>query len=178
MFAEYLFGRYYGVEGENPNPYPERYRGVEAGLAFWQRWGALPEETGFFLPSTGWREVYWDAIYYQRDDDNFIHSFNGKEGFGALRLGPVAVDLYLRANATIDANKDYWNNYIEGGAGLRFRPISEDLDLRLSCELVGGYYLDRDGRYELPYDREYIGLRVEMTFWFGWEGREESEDEE
>jgi len=168
LFAEYLFGTYFGIEGSTPNPYDKTFDGLEGGAAFWQRWGALPKETGFFLPFTGWRELYWDALYFQRDDDNLIGVAQYREGFGAIHFGPVASDIYLRANGGVDLNKDYWNNYVEGSLGVRFRPASDALDMRLAVEFVGGTYIDRDGRYERPYDKEYIGARVELTLWFGW----------
>jgi cellulose synthase/poly-beta-1,6-N-acetylglucosamine synthase-like glycosyltransferase len=169
FFAEYLWGNYYGIENKDPNPYAQSFDGVEGGAAFWQRWGARPDETAFFLPFTGYREVYWDAIYIQRDDDNIIANVQGREGLGCLRLGPLASDLYLRLDANIDRNKDYWNNRLQGGLGVRFRPVLDnDVDLQLSCEVIAGVYNDRHGRYELPYDEEYVGARLELTYWFGW----------
>ncbi len=168
LFAEYLFGRYYGIEGKDPNPYSQSFQGLEAGAAFWQRWGVLPSETEFFLPFTRWRELYWDAIYYERDAHNFIGTLQAKEGIAAFRWGPVAADLYLRFDASLDKNKYYWNNLIEGMIGLRFRPVNEDIDLDVAFEFSGGHYLERDGPYELPYDRDFIGARLEVTYWFGW----------
>ncbi len=172
VFAEYLFGSYYGIEGRDANPYPKTFDGLEAGAAFWQRWGVRPNKTTLFPPLTGWREVYGDAIYFQRDDDNVIGSLWIREGFGSIQFEPGAADLYLRFDGNFDRNEDYWNNRIEGGIGVRFRPADEELDAQLSCELVGGYYLDRDGRYELPFDREYLGARLELTVWFGWQGKD------
>jgi cellulose synthase/poly-beta-1,6-N-acetylglucosamine synthase-like glycosyltransferase len=172
LFTEYLYGSYYGIEGRDRNPYPRTFEGLEAGAAFWQRWGTRPAVTSFFPPLTGWRELYWDAIYFQRDDDNIIGALWLREGVGAVRWGPVVTDLYLRLDGMLDRNRDYWNNRIQGGVGVRFRPANEDFDLQLSCEFVGGHYLDREGRFELPFDREYVGARLELTFWFGWHGRD------
>ncbi len=169
LFCEYLWGNYYGIENKEPNPYSRYFDGLDAGAAFWQRWGTRPDETAFFLPFTGWRELYWDAIYFQRDDDNIIANAQGREGFGCVRMGPIASDLYLRLDGNIDRNKDYWNNRVQGGLGVRFRPVLEfDLDLQISCEVIAGVYNNRDGRYELPYDKEYVGARLELTYWFGW----------
>ncbi len=178
FFAEYLFGTYYGLEGKTPNPYSQTFHGLEGGAAFWQRWGSLPEETGFFWPFTGWRELYWDAIYFKNDRDNFIATAKGKEGFGAFRAGPILTDFYALFHVSVDRNKYYWNNYLLGGLGLQFRPPWEDIDLNLAVELVGGHYFDRNGPFELPYDRDFIGVRVELTFWFGWSGPGKYEEEE
>ncbi|HAK97209.1 MAG TPA: hypothetical protein DCM87_20025 [Planctomycetes bacterium] len=169
LFADYLWGEYYGIENEEENPYSRRYRGLESGAAFWQRWGTRPNETAFFLPFTGYRELYWDAIYYARDDDNVIANAQFREAFGCIRAGPLAGDLYFRADGSIDRNKDYWNNRFQGSLGVRVRPVLDiDLDLQVSCEVVAGVYNDRKGRYELPYDKEYVGARLEVTYWFGW----------
>lgn len=168
LFAEYLFGNYYGLENNDRNPFPKHFDAWEAGAAFWQRWGGLKNDTTFYLPFTGWRELYWDAIYFERDDHNVIGNVQAREGFGHIDLGPVISDLYLRFDGHMDRNKDYWNNKLQGGLGVRFRPDLEGADLQLSCECVGGHYLDRDGRYALPYERDYIGFRLELTYWFGW----------
>lgn len=169
LFADYIFGNYYGID-EKDNPNPNHFDGVEAGAAFWQQWGDLPTETMFFWPFTGWREMYGDAIYYQWDRDNIIGTLWAKEGFGCVRLGPLATDLYLRVEALIDRNENYWNNRVQGSVGLRLRPAELDLDLQLSCELVGGHYYDRGGNSEFPANasRSYGGVRVELTYWFGW----------
>jgi cellulose synthase/poly-beta-1,6-N-acetylglucosamine synthase-like glycosyltransferase len=170
IFGEYLYGVYYGIEADTPNPYDPTFSGVEAGAAFWQRWGVRLNETRFFLPFTGWRELYADGIYFQRDDDNFIMNAQGREAFGAVRLGPMVTDLYLRLDGAYDSNADFWNNYVQGGLGARFRPASEDWDVHLDVELIGGAFIDRAGRYELTddFDPEYIGARIELSFWFGW----------
>ena len=164
-----VFGNYYGIDKED-NPNPQHFDGVEAGAAFWQQWGDLPNETALFWPFTGWREIYGDVIYYQWDQDNIIATLWAKEGFGCVRLGPLTSDLYLRAEALIDLNEDYWNNRVQGSVGLRLRPAELDIELQLSCELIGGYYYDRGGSSEFPEDanRGYGGVRVELTYWFGW----------
>ncbi len=168
LFAEYLFGNYYGLENKDKNPYSSSFDALETGAAFWQRWGALKEETSFFLPFTGWRELYWDCIYFEQDDYNVIGYFHFREGFGSIDWGPLTNDFYVRVDGTMDRNKDYWNNRVQTGVGVRFRPAIEGHDIQVCCELVGGHYLDRGGRYELPYDRDYISFRLEMTYWFGW----------
>jgi hypothetical protein len=169
LFADYIFGNYYGIDKED-NPNPQHFEGVEAGAAFWQQWGDLPNETALFWPFTGWREIYGDAIYYQWDRDNIIATLWAKEGFGCVRLGPLTSDLYLRTEALIDLNEDYWNNRVQGSVGIRLRPAELDIELQLSCELIGGYYYDRSGTSEFPEDanRSYVGARVELTYWFGW----------
>jgi cellulose synthase/poly-beta-1,6-N-acetylglucosamine synthase-like glycosyltransferase len=171
FFAEYLFGTYYGIEGRTPNPHPQQFSGLEGGAAFFEQWGELPLETRLYLPFTRWRELYWDAIYFEFDDQNFIANAQGKEGFGTIRLGPILTDLFVGANGSVDVNKDYWNNFAEGTVGVRLRP-RWDLDCRLSVGFVAGHIFDRHGRFELPFDEDYLGARVELTFWFGWDADE------
>ncbi|MFO7888991.1 MAG: hypothetical protein R6V04_01490 [bacterium] len=38
FFMEYLFGTYYGIEGRDPNPYPQQYTDRRVGLIFWIGW--------------------------------------------------------------------------------------------------------------------------------------------
>ena len=47
---------------------------------------------------------------------------------------------------------------VQGGVGFRLRPAELDLDLQLSCELIGGHYYDRGGSFEFPEDanRSYV----------------------
>ena len=33
--VEYLFGSYYGIEGIDPNPYPQQYQDRRYGILFW-----------------------------------------------------------------------------------------------------------------------------------------------
>ncbi|MGH9363391.1 MAG: hypothetical protein ACRD2T_15895, partial [Thermoanaerobaculia bacterium] len=171
FFAEYLFGTYYGLEGRNPNPHPQFIHGLEGGAAIWERWGALPPDTRLYFPFTRWREFYGDAIYSRYDDDNLIATFQGREGWGTIGAGPVLTDFYIGLNGAGDINRDYWNNYVEGTLGVRLRPRGEELDFKLSVELVAGRFIERHGRFDLPFDPEYLGARVELTFWFGWGGK-------
>jgi hypothetical protein len=38
LFAEWLYGTYFGIEGEDVNPYPQRYQDRRIGLTFWYGW--------------------------------------------------------------------------------------------------------------------------------------------
>jgi hypothetical protein len=168
LFSEYLVGVYYGLEGTTPNPNDSTFYGLEAGAAFWQRWGRVPNRSRFFLPFTGWRELYWDAIYFEFDRDNFIATAQFHEAFGMLRVGFLQTDMYIGAKGAVDSNGDYWNNFGEGVLGVRFRPRSKIYDMHVDVEFVGGGFLARNGDFELPYDREYVGGRIQLSFWFGW----------
>ncbi len=38
FYTEWLNGRYYGAEGRDPNPYPQKYRDRRMGVLFWLGW--------------------------------------------------------------------------------------------------------------------------------------------
>lgn len=166
-FGEYLFGWYYGIEGKDPNPYGSHYDGGSAGFLFWQRWGEPAPGVYFYPPFTGWREIYGDAIYFENLRDNVIANIQYKEGFCGFRLDSMPGDLYIRADAVVDRNADYWNNWAQGGIGLRIKPF-ETPEVYLAVEGLAGAYFGREGRDENPHDPAYFTVRVEMTLWHGW----------
>ncbi|NQU43319.1 hypothetical protein HQ520_08535 [bacterium] len=159
LLHELLYGVYTREDGGDPN-----YWAYRAGFAFWQRWGRQPweiEKTEFFWPLTGWHEVYADGFYYNRDDANLIGNLSWREG---LILGKVFgrnYDVYLAAQAGLDSNVDFWNNYVQGGPGIRFSPF-QSLDLNISFEyFLGRYYRgDLDGG-----SQDYADFGVTLAFY-------------
>lgn len=117
-----------------------------------------------YLPFTGWREVYADDIYFYRDDNNFISTMDYKEGLMMSRPGNMSFDAYLNLELATDANKDYWNNYIKFGPGIRWTPYVE-LDLKISLEYFWGEYY----RGELDgLARSFDDVAVTIAFWHAW----------
>ena len=168
LFFELLYGGYTGREStENPNPYDSGFIDVQAGLAFWQWWGIAPwqaEGWAFFPPFSGWRELYFDSIYFDHQDQNWISTIDYKEGLMMSKVGPVVLDAYLCAGGSIDTNQLEWNNFWKVGPGIRLKPFME-LDLKLSVEyFVGRYFL---GGYE-EVDEDISDAVITLAFWHGW----------
>lgn len=154
-----------GREGADSNPDKDPFWDFRGGAYFWQWWGAYPwelEQTEWYIPFTGWREVYADAIYYYQDHNNFISTVDYKEGLALGRVGPVQFDAYITFEGGADINSDYWNNYAQIGPGFRITPF-EELDLKIGFEYFEGFYFngDRDGR-----SKSYSDFNVTLSFFY------------
>lgn len=168
LFLEYLYAEYTERErAREPAPDESGQFDAEGGAAYWGWFGPAPWSiTGaaFYPPFTGWREVYADAIYYERDHDNVIGTWDHKEGVYLSKWGNATLDAYLALEAGLDANDDPWNHYIKGGPGFRITPFS-DLDLKVSFEYFVGRYTK--GGYG-DVDRDIADFEVTASFWMGW----------
>jgi hypothetical protein len=168
VFIDLLYGIYSGREKTlDPNPDDDPYWDIQGGAAFWGWWGRQPDDgqgNAFFLPFTGWRELYADAIYYDHSGRDVIATWDFKEGLGLGRIGPMIVDAYLTAEGSRDTNGDEWSNYLRAGPGIRLTPFAA-LDCKISLEYLWNRY-DRGG-YE-GVDPSSSGLVVTAVFWHGW----------
>jgi hypothetical protein len=168
LFFEYLYTEYTGREraGE-PAPDPSGEFGVESGAAYWGWFGPEPWSISgveLYAPFSGWREIYADAIYYERDGDNVIGTLDHKEGVFLAKIGDATLDAYLTVEAGLDVNEDPWNHYVKGGPGFRITPFSH-LDLKVSFEYFLGRYT-RGGYGDV--DRNIADFEVTASFWMGW----------
>jgi len=164
LFSEVLYGSYWDREGDDNNPYDLSYWDYQGGFMFWQWWGDAwwqVEGVRFYVPFKGWRELYADGLYYDRDDSNVIATMDYKEGLMLTRQGNLSFDAYVNLEAATDVNDDYWNNYVRVGPGVRVTPFTE-LDLKISFEyFVGDYYRGgNDGSLS-----DYI---ITVAFWHSW----------
>ncbi|NQT81540.1 hypothetical protein HQ563_00835 [bacterium] len=169
LFLEHSWGFFYGIEGDDPIPSRTTFAGLRGGLAFWQRWDNANRngDSRFYLPFTGWREIYGDLIYYQRDRDNVIGNLQIREGFGDFSLFGANAETYLRLDLIGDTNHDFWNNRAYCGLGMRIKPL-KNFDLGISVEYVESSYFGVEGRDPNPYDQFNDGPRVLVAFWHGW----------
>ncbi len=168
LFYEYIHGWYVGdSNSKNPNPYGQTFTDMRYGLIFWQ--GLNNEYNDAYstrFPLTFWDEIYADAIVYKRNDNNFISYTNIKCGMRLLRLHKSVFDVYLATYYGFDSNKDFWNNKLELGLGMRVKPWT-DLELSLFVEFLAGHYIERNGRYANPHDSPYQDRRFGVLFWHG-----------
>lgn len=161
FFAELVGGRYTGGHGDDDSSYGD----FRTGLAFWQWWGRQPyeiEHTEYYLPLTGWREVYADSIYFNRLDNNWITNVHWREGLALGKWGPASWDAYLAVKGGVDANGDAWNNYATVGPGFRIAPF-EDVDLKLGIELLRGRLYRGDAGDSA---RTFNDVQVFVAFYF------------
>jgi hypothetical protein len=96
-------------------------------------------------------ELYADALYFSRFDDNVIGSLQYRDGY---RLGgrAAAFDVYARGGVVGDVRGDVGNRIAEAGVGVRIVPAG--LGGWLGAEYVRGRYLhDIAGR-------DYGDLRI------------------
>jgi len=168
FFYEYIQGRYIGqVNSKNPNPYGSHFEDMRYGLIFWQgldteykhRWKKS-------FPLSFWDEIYADALFLKKDHNNIISYTNIRAGGRLARVYKTVIDVYLVSYFGIDKNKDFWNNKIEYGFGFRMKPWS-DLDLSLFIENLNGKFIEKNGRYENPYEINYTDRRIGLLFWHG-----------
>lgn len=167
LFGEAIEGWYTGREAEDEIP-EDHYANFVGGLAFWQWWGVQPYEIEggphFYIPFTGWRETYVDAIFNHRDDQNLISNASYKEGILLGKFEGMTYDAYLAFGAGSDANGDYWNNYVHAGPGFSIRPFEEH-DLKIGCEYRSGYNYRAEDDDDLG---GYDDINVTISYSLSW----------
>ena len=168
LFYEYIRGWYVGdANSQNPNPYGNSYEDMRYGLIFWQGMDLeYKDKWTDYFPITFWDEIYADAIFYKRNENNFISYTNIMAGTRWVRIHKSVFDTYVALYYGFDTNKDFWNNKIDYGLGFRLKPWT-DLELSLFLEFLNGQYLERNGRYPIPDDLNYKNRRYGVLFWFG-----------
>lgn len=169
LFVELLYGGYTGREKEDePNPDDSPYLDFQGGLAFWNWWGKqawqINKKLEAYVPFTGWRELYWDCIYYDHADNDLIVTLDYKEGLLLGKTGQTAFDAYIAIEAGWDTNAYEWNNYLASGVGFRVKPF-EKLDLKLGVEYLWCNYYR--GGYDTV-DKHVSSLQFTLELWKGW----------
>lgn len=107
-------------------------------------------------------ELYAEAVYTSRFDHDVQTLARGRLARGYLDTGPVSWQLFVEGRGAVDRNGDYYNNFVDLGAGPRWRlrtAIPVDV-------LVGGHvgsYLGRANRDPAPTSLGYADLRVLAT---------------
>ena len=168
VYSEYVRGEYLNGQSQIM-PYDPSYEDWRYGLIFWHGWDPGAEAPQTRLPLTLWSEIYADANYLNKDDQNLVEYLEAKVGWQLLRWNKTRLDLYGVLYAYYDKNADFWNNHTDAAPGIRLTPWS-DLDLNIRLEYLWGQYYNRSGRYENPYARKYEDLRIGLFFWYSWGG--------
>ncbi len=168
LYVERLWGKYTNIPEGFPLPQGEKYDDFRTGLLFWHGWDKYFDDSPLtLLPLTFWGEMYSDISYYQSQKDNIIAYFHTKQGFRLLRFWKTSLDGFGVIYLMKDTNRDFWNNKIEIGPGIFFKPI-QDLDLKFFVEWIWGSYFGIEGEDPNPFPQKYQDRKAGVIFWIGW----------
>ncbi|WP_438000599.1 hypothetical protein WMF26_13030 [Sorangium sp. So ce185] len=140
-------------------------------VAFDARGGAFfGAETGGCAPGgegVSWTfvpcaELYAEAVFVSRFDDNVIAFARPRLSATYLVTGPLAWQVVAEGRAAADTNSDFFNNFVDAGAGPRLR-LLRPLRLDLALGLHAGSYLGREGRDPAPRQLGYVDLRLQAA---------------
>jgi tetratricopeptide (TPR) repeat protein len=108
-------------------------------------------------------ETSMDGIFISRfDNDSLLYSQN-RAGYTlrSAEKGGFQSQILWNANATADAQRQYWANYVETGPGVRFR--FDNSPLLFSVSLLRGAYLFNEYNPRRP---NYSEVRVGVWYAF------------
>jgi len=168
LYTESIRGYYLKVSDEYPQANENTYDDFRTGLIFWYGWiKPITGKRTISFPIKPMGEIYSDVSYFQNQKHNVISYINVKSGFHILRIWEISLDGYGVIYVAKDVNKDFWNNKVEIGPGIRLRPIP-GLELKLFAEWLYGIYFGIEGEDINPYPQKYKNRRIGFTFWYGW----------
>ena len=150
---------------------------MRAGAAFgidWQQNGPVPNaEKNWLVPlqqddlsKAFFGELYTDLIWFYRFQNNWIGTFQIKEGINLFQYGMLLDQLYLRFNLGYDVDGVFYNNYAELGAGMRVMPW-DWLGFQFYAEYILGFYIPRTNSGN-PYSTVYNDGRIGVLFSHYW----------
>ena len=121
------------------------YRG---GLSF-----ARTQGKRWFLDTTA------DALFMSRFQNDGLVYVQNRAGY-AHRAGGLDFQFYWNANATLDAKRQYWANYVEMGPGLRVRTKLPDFPV-ISIGFLRGVYTFNEANPRRP---NFYDLRIGLWY--------------
>jgi hypothetical protein len=115
-----------------------------------------------------WGEVYNESMSLLKDRENFISTSHVRQGLQIHAIRPVPIKVYFLARYGRDIHRDFWNNKVETGLGIRAR-ILQKVFLALYAEWIHGFYTKIPEGYPQPGQDRYTDLRGGLLFWYGWD---------
>jgi hypothetical protein len=107
-------------------------------------------------------ELYSEGVWLRRFDDDVVGFARGRLGATLLVTGPVAWGVVGQVRAATDRNGDYYDNFVDGGGGVRVKLLAPfHFDVIASVET--GTYFGRTARDPAPSPLRYTELRVLAT---------------
>jgi len=107
-------------------------------------------------------ELYAEAVYTSRFDHDVQGFARARQSLRYLETGPVAWLAFWELRGGVDRNGDYYDNFVDAGAGPRWR-LRGALPLDLLAGGHVGRYLGRENVDPAPDPLEYVDLRVLAT---------------
>ncbi len=134
---------------------PDYRGGVSLFRGIGRQIGGKP---GFFADTTD------DGIYVHRFDRDLLLYSQNRTGYTFVKsesLDGFQSQIYLNWNFTVDRERQYWANFIEGGPGFRFHFDGMPKSLLFSVNLLRGVYTVNEGNPRRP---NYFDFRA--GFWY------------
>jgi hypothetical protein len=107
-------------------------------------------------------EAYAEGTWLSRFDNDVVVFARGRAGATFVVTGPVAWQLLGEVRGSVDRNKDYYDNFVDAGACLRWR-LQRVLPLDLSTGVYAGTYLGVEGVDPAPTPLTFVDLRAELS---------------
>ena len=122
-----------------------RWKDYRGGVSFARSRGAslLADHGGMFFETTA------DGVYISHFSNDEINYSQNKLGWTSI-FGPLTMQSFWVANATVDVKRQYWANFVETGPGLRFRLPFMPKSTSLTLNAVRGVYLVNEGNPRRP----------------------------
>jgi Tfp pilus assembly protein PilF len=136
-----------------------REKDLRGGIAWGKFWGRniLSESSGGFL------ETNADAVFVSRFGNDSLAVVQNKAGYTLPAMGPLRTQVFVNANITQDALRQYWANYVETGPGVRVHVNGTPTSLLFSASLMRGAYTHNEDNPRRP---NFFDLRA--GFWYAF----------
>jgi Tfp pilus assembly protein PilF len=123
----------------------QRWKDYRGGVSFARSRGAslLADHGGMFFETTA------DGVFISHFSNDEINYSQNKFGYTSV-LGPLTVQSFWSANATVDVKRQYWANFVETGPGVRLRLPFMPKSMSLTLSAVRGVYLVNEGNPRRP----------------------------
>jgi hypothetical protein len=125
----------------------------------------LTPSGGTHFVSAPCAEVYGEAVWVHRFDDDVIGALRGRLAFGWLLTGPLLWQWFVEARAVADINGDYYNNFAEAGVGHRWR-LLRPIPIDVLAGIHAGTYLGIENVDRAPEPLTYVEARLLAATYF------------
>lgn len=107
-------------------------------------------------------ETYAEAVYVSRFNNNVIAFARPRLSLSFLLTGPVAWQVVAEGRLAKDANNDFYNNFVDGGGGMRLRLLRP---FRFDVMLGGhvGTYFGLQNLDPAPKPLDYVDVRLQAA---------------
>lgn len=115
-----------------------------------------------------WGEFYNESTSYMSNEGNLIAYSHVRNGIRFQLLKPLSIETYLIFRYGRDLHRDFWNNRLESGLGVRLK-YAKKIFLAYYAETISGRYLKVPEDKPKPDEPKYQDFRTGLIFWYGWD---------